>query len=34
MKTLNAVLASAVAAVGLMGTALPAYAKLTAAETA
>src|SRR5512139_2330665 len=34
MKTINAVLASAVAAVGLMGTALPAYAKLTAAEAA
>jgi hypothetical protein len=34
MKTLNRILATAIAAAGLLGTALPAYAKLTAAEAA
>src|SRR5512138_395337 len=34
MKTINAVLATAIAAAGLLGTALPAYAKLSAAEAA
>ncbi len=34
MKTMNRVLATAIAAAGLLGTALPAYAKLTAAEAA
>ena len=34
MKTINKVLATAIAAAGLLGTALPAYAKLSAAEAA
>jgi len=34
MKNLNRILATAIAAAGLLGTALPAYAKLTAAEAA
>jgi len=34
MKTLNRILATAIAAAGLLGTALPAHAKLTAAEAA
>ena len=34
MKTLNRILATAVAVAGLLGTALPAYAKLTADEAA
>ncbi len=34
MKTMNRILATAIAAAGLLGTALPAYAKLTAAEAA
>jgi Protein of unknown function (DUF1329) len=34
MKNINKVLATAIAAAGLLGTALPAYAKLTAAEAA
>ncbi len=34
MKTYNRILATAIAAVGLLGTALPAYARLTAAEAA
>ena len=34
MKTMNRILATAIAAAGLLGTALPAYARLTAAEAA
>ena len=34
MKTCNRILATAIAAAGLLGTALPAYARLTAAEAA
>ena len=34
MKTMNRILATAIAAAGLLGTALPAYAKLTAADAA
>ena len=34
MKTLNRILTTALAVAGLLGTALPAYAKLTADEAA